>query len=132
VGSAARNGWGGAGVASVCVVDVESMACAQVVRTNGWGDGSDRRDPWVSGREYVNGRSALTGRTHWQRDRNGRARAGWLAPTGRARLVDGERGCARGSLGQLGRKAEGEKELGCFGLFFYSEISISFSFYFLF
>jgi hypothetical protein len=61
---AARNGRGGAGAASACVVGVVPTACARVVRVDGWGDGSDRWGPRASGRERANGRSALIGQTH--------------------------------------------------------------------
>ena len=51
--------------------------------------------------------SALTGGTHGQRERggNGHASEAWLESTGRARLVEEERGHAWGRLGQMGQKA---------------------------
>jgi hypothetical protein len=53
--------WVGGGVASACVVGVESTACVWVVRVDGWGDGSNRWGPRASERGRANGRSALTG-----------------------------------------------------------------------
>jgi hypothetical protein len=37
--------WVGAGVASACIVGVESTACMWVVRADGWEDRSDRWGP---------------------------------------------------------------------------------------
>jgi hypothetical protein len=70
----------GAGVASACVVGMESMAFMWVVRADGWGDGSDRRGPLASERGRANGWAALTGRARCA-ERIGRTQ-GKGAPTG--------------------------------------------------
>jgi hypothetical protein len=103
----------------------------RVVHADDWGgDRTDRRGPRVSGTERVNGRATLIGWTHRterekgkrrvrargsapiggihkqrerEREGNWRVSVAWLAPTGRARLAEGECGRARGRLGQLGR-----------------------------
>jgi hypothetical protein len=126
----ARNGRGGAGAASACVVGTESMVCARTVGD----DKTDRRGPHDRGRGRARERAALTSGTELAEGDVATGVCGGKRNSADRRVpprTEKERGRAGAIWAYSAKKAEGEGILGCFGFFFYSEISIPFSFYFL-
>jgi hypothetical protein len=127
---AARNGRGGAGAASVCVVGTESTVCTRTVGD----DKTDRQGPRARGRGRARERAALTGGTELAEGDGATGACGGKRNDADRRVpprTEKERGRAGAIWADWAEKDEGEGVLGCFGLFFYSEISIPFSFYFL-
>jgi hypothetical protein len=93
---AARNGWGGAGTASACVVGAKSTTCARLMRANGWGTsltGGDHEPAREGAR--AGGQPRQTGPAAQREDR---ARTRGSAPTGQPHQAEGERERGRTSV----------------------------------
>jgi hypothetical protein len=126
---AARNGQGGAGAASACIVGAKSTTCARMVGE----DRTDRQGPQVSGRERASERAAPTGGTRLaERERATCAQARETTPIGRVQMAEGDGTRGGGGEWVAWAKRPGKGGSRASFYFFIPNFLIPFSFIFFF